>query len=72
MTPKLENVKTAEKSNICINGVNGTVIKQCFYKCKYYQDGAVYSLCNKYDAILKYSGSPPPLRVSGCNEEQND
>jgi len=48
---------------------------KCSYKCRYYQDGAVLSYCNKYHKPLKYerrqgksvtNGTIPPLLLDEC------
>lgn len=40
--------------------------RHCSYNCKYYQDGAVLSLCNKFNEQLKYSDNGKPLPCSPC------
>lgn len=40
--------------------------KHCSYNCKYYQDGAVLSLCNKFNEQLKYSDKGKPLPCNQC------
>ena len=39
---------------------------KCSYKCRYYQDGPVFSYCNKYHKPLKYDGTIPPLLTDEC------
>lgn len=41
---------------------------KCSYKCGYYQDGPVISLCNKYHKPLKYDGTIPPLLLDECKQ----
>lgn len=41
---------------------------KCSYKCRYYQDGAVLSYCNKYHKQLKYDGTIPPLLLDECRQ----
>ena len=43
---------------------------RCSYSCPYYQDGAVMSICTKYNnAILQYDGKIPPLKCEKCVSE---
>lgn len=41
----------------------------CSYKCRYYMDGSVFSLCNKYNEILKYDSRCLPLICEKCKYE---
>ena len=43
--------------------------ERCSYKCPYYQDGPVISLCNKYKKQLRYDGNIPPLLTEECKAE---
>lgn len=43
---------------------------KCSYKCHYYQDGTVFSYCNKYHKPLKYDGTIPPLLADECKAAQ--
>lgn len=43
--------------------------ERCSYRCPYYQDGPVLSLCNKYKKKLHYDGGIPPLLVEECKVE---
>jgi hypothetical protein len=38
---------------------------KCSYKCGFYQDGAVFSMCNKYGKPLVYKDGKP-LRCTDC------
>ena len=40
--------------------------KRCSYRCPYYLDGSVLSMCVKYDVQLQYDGSIPPLLADAC------
>ena len=43
--------------------------ERCSYKCPYYQDGPVISLCNKHKKQLRYDGNIPPLLTEECKAE---
>ena len=43
--------------------------ERCSYKCPYYQDGPVLSLCNKHKKQLRYDGKIPPLLTEECKAE---
>ena len=43
--------------------------KYCAYGCKYYQDGAVLSLCNKFKDQLKYADNGKPQACEKCLKE---
>ena len=43
--------------------------ERCSYKCPYYQDGPVLSLCNKHKKQLRYDGKIPPLLADECKAE---
>jgi len=43
--------------------------ERCSYKCPYYQDGPVFSLCNKHKKQLRYDGNIPPLLTEECKAE---
>lgn len=61
------NEKTGPLSTVAVDPL---VIRhsetKCSYKCRYYQDGAVFSYCNKYHKGLKYDGTIPPLLTDEC------
>lgn len=42
---------------------------KCYYECPYYQDGPVFSYCNKYHKALKYDGTIPPLLTAECKAD---
>lgn len=46
--------------------------ERCSYKCPYYQDGPVLSLCNKYNKQLKYDGQIPPLLAPECKAREGE
>lgn len=44
-------------------------LTHCLYECPYYQDGNVFSYCNKYATMLSYSDYKPE-RCKKCIEEK--
>lgn len=43
--------------------------EQCSYRCPYFMDGPVLSLCNLNNERLIYDGSIPPKRTERCKQE---
>jgi len=43
--------------------------ERCSYRCPYYMDGPVLSLCGLNNTMLRYDGKVPPLRSDLCKEE---
>ena len=43
--------------------------EKCSYRCPYYMDGPVLSLCRINDERLVYNGSIPPQRTKRCKQE---
>lgn len=43
--------------------------EQCSYRCPYFMDGPVLSLCNLSNERLIYDGSIPPKRTERCKQE---
>lgn len=44
--------------------------ERCSYRCPFYMDGAVMSICTVNNEKLNYGGSIPPLRTDRCKREQ--
>ena len=42
--------------------------ERCSYRCPYYLDGPVLSLCNKFNEVLVYDGKAPPLVRPKCKQ----
>lgn len=45
--------------------------ERCSYSCPFYQDGAVFSVCNRYHKKLKYDGKIPPLLCEECKKDMS-
>lgn len=43
--------------------------EKCSYRCPYYMDGPVLSLCKIDGERLVYNGSVPPQRTELCKQE---
>lgn len=43
--------------------------EKCSYRCPYYMDGPVLSLCRFTNERLAYDGSIPPKRTERCKQE---
>lgn len=46
--------------------------EKCSYRCPYYMDGPVLSLCNLNNERLIYDGSIPPKRTERCKQETDN
>lgn len=65
--------KTTDINPLLVVGLDRKVIRhndeRCSYRCQYYQDGPVLSLCNKYHKQLRYDGKTPALLADECKAE---
>jgi hypothetical protein len=46
--------------------------EKCSYRCPYYMDGAVLSLCRLTNEPLIYDDSIPPKRTERCKQESSN